>query len=95
MKQSIWKFALPIIDGREPITLTVPAGTRFISGGSQNGNIIIWGLCPQHDLRENREIIIFGTGWDISKEYADRLTFIATCQAPNNLVWHVFEVSAF
>ncbi len=92
MKQKVWKFSIHVKDGLTE-HITVPAGTQFLSAGMQGGNVVLWGLCPQIDLRENREILVVGTGWEMPE--TGELKFIDTVQAANGLVWHVFEVGGF
>lgn len=81
---TIYKYALDN-------TVYLPRGAVVLSVGLQNDQMYLWAHVDSDQQPVQRNFIIVGTGWDLSKDV--RLTnarFIGTVhQSP--FVWHVFE----
>jgi hypothetical protein len=54
----------------------------------QDGWPVIWYLCTPSKQMEKREIVMYGTGWEIKEP--EKHIYISTFQK-NGLVFHIFE----
>lgn len=85
MTNYIWKFDLPADPGQHPVKM--PASARLLSCGWQGGRIVFWASCTPSSPSVTRLLEICFTGNETPLD-AD---YIGTIQAPNGLVYHVFE----
>jgi hypothetical protein len=82
----IWKFPLEVTDWQ---IVKMPIGAKILDAQVQHGVICLWALCDENAEKENRHIMIFGTGEVIPD---DPGKYIATVQKEGGkLIWHIFE----
>lgn len=87
--KTIWKFPLRVADTQQ---VSVPRGAQILSAQVQHGALCLWALVEPDEPREDRTIVIVGTG--NQAPIMTRLRHIGTAQmAGGSLVWHVFEVA--
>lgn len=84
---TVHKFPLAAIPDVE---LMMPAGARLLHVGHQDGALMLWAEVDEQAPAERRQFVVVGTGWG---KPADAEVYVGTVQAPNGLVWHVFEVA--
>ena len=87
MKQTIWKFDIDVDDEQQ---IKMPQLAELLSVQPQKGSVCIWALVNPDNPIVDRNIIMSGTGHDLS----DRLLgkFLGTFQITNgDLVFHVFD----
>lgn len=74
--------------------LRVPFGSKIVSTGYQNGQIVVWVMKFSSDsdntLTDTLRYMVVGTGWDIDAK-GDYPEFKGTVVA-GPFVWHVFQV---
>ncbi len=84
----IYKQILEIV--KEQI-IQVPNGAQFLDVKTQRNQLCIWFLCDPENNKEERIILIYGTGnpgvLDVSE-----IDYLGTTLTDNDsYVWHVFE----
>lgn len=84
--RAIYKYGI----GLEHTLVAMPVGARVISAGLQDSGIVVWAIVDEHAPKEYRQFTVLGTGWGVA-DNIDKWTFVGTIQAPNGLVWHVFD----
>jgi len=83
--KTIYKWTLAVI-GKQ--VLSLPKGTKFLDVQMQGGMPQLWGLCNPENEKEDRTILMFGTGNPVK----DEGEYIGTFQMEEGaLVFHVFE----
>ncbi len=71
-------------------TVELPKGAEILSVQFQREDLCLWAKVTEEAPRQNRTIVIYGTGHAIAEDAGDK--FIATVQQHGgNFVWHVFE----
>ncbi len=80
----IWKYQTP---STGTIVLDMPTGAKLLSVQAQNGFITLWALVQPHRPKEQRRLLVTGTGWPMER---DPGTFVGTVQM-GLFDWHVFE----
>ena len=84
--KAIWKFMINITDTQE---IPMPIGAEILTVQSQCGTPCLWARVSPGFKKENRTIIMIGTGHSIRHETG---RYIGTFQIDNGaLVFHVFE----
>ena len=84
--KTIYKYPLTITDRQD---VEMPTGSRLLSVGEQEGQLILWVAVDTNKPTISRCIVIVGTG-NPAKNIVDS-PFIGTVQMSNGLVWHVFD----
>ena len=88
MTQTIWKFDIEVSDIQQ---IKMSQLAELLSVQVQHGAVCIWALINPDNPIVDRNIIMSGTGHDLS----DRLLgkFLGTVQFPDDddLVFHVFD----
>ena len=70
--------------------MMLPQGWRKLDAQMQNGDPVLWALVDPDAPTELVRVVVFLTGDDIDKIYADRLHHLATIQN-NGTVAHFFR----
>lgn len=84
--KTIWKFPLKVDDAQ---SVRMPTGATILSVQVQHDQVCLWALVEPDNGAQLREIIIYGTGHEISRSVG---RFIGTFQLHfGSLVFHVFE----
>jgi len=83
----IWKYTLKLTDTQQ---ISMPIGAKALTVQWQNGMMCLWALCNELNNKENREILICGTGNDYPVIKGD---YVGTFQmSEGKLIFHVFIV---
>ena len=81
----VWKFAIG--DPESPISL--PRGAEILSVAVQRGVVCLWALVDPEQPREDRHLVVAGTGQDVPDE---RGRFLGTVLlADGDLVFHIWD----
>ncbi len=87
MTQCIWKFELKITEEQE---ISMPMYAEILCVQCQNEVGCLWAMVNPQNEKENRIIIIRGTGHMFEKDPLKK--YIGTFHISKGaLVWHVFE----
>lgn len=82
---AIWKFPVPYgIDGAGPVRM--PQGAQILSVQMQDGRPQLWALVDTDKPMVQRDIAVYGTGWDISNPGK----YLGTFQ-DGQYVFHAFD----
>jgi len=82
----IWKYELRITDGQ---FVVLPKDAELLCVQVQRDKPCLWAIGEEHGMREERLIIIHGTGHQVSSNLG---RYLGTFQIQNgDLVYHVFE----
>lgn len=66
----------------------MPKGAKVLKAGMQGGEVQLWAEVDTDAPKEERNFIVYGTGWEIQEE---NVCFIDTV-FDGAFVWHVYEV---
>ena len=83
---TIWKYQLHQIEKQ---IIDMPIGSKILSVGSQDGELVVWAYVDPDEGLEKHKILTCGTGHDGWHVYNER--FIGTVQMNNGQEWHVFD----
>lgn len=89
--ETIWKYKLKVTDEQ---IIKMPLLAEILTVQGQGDDICLWALVNPEAEKEDRTILVFGTGNPIPKtfEYHINAFYIGTAQMYNGaLVWHIFE----
>lgn len=88
-ERTVWKQVLELVprEGFAEGLLRVPAGSQFLSAGMQDGTLVAWFACDEHDPVVDRLVHVVPTGGVL---VLDAGQYLDTVQADDGLVWHVF-----
>lgn len=83
---TIWKFA---INHNDKTVIELPQGSKFLSAQMQHGLPCLWFQVDPEAIKEERAIIIYGTGHEIFAP--DHKQYLGTVQEMGGaLVWHIY-----
>jgi hypothetical protein len=87
---TIHKFQI-FISGE--VLVEMPAGSRLLCVGEQDGKLCIWALVNTKLRIVQHKFRIYGTGEEIDTAIFENedSRYIGTVQMKNGLVWHVFD----
>lgn len=71
------------------VTIAMPSGPTMLSAQMQKDTPCLWAMVHSENELKEYKLACYWTGEEIKD--ADKLRFIATIQAADDLVWHVFE----
>jgi hypothetical protein len=71
-------------------TAMMPRDAKLLHVGFQHSHVTVWALVDPEAPLVERQMAVFGTGWEISEKDAER--YVGTVQVPYGLVWHVFDL---
>ncbi len=72
--KTVWKKELQVVTVQQ---IEIPVGSKILTVGEQDNNLMLWFLCDDDVELEKREIIIVGTGNNAPDNIED-YTYIAT-----------------
>ena len=88
----VWKYEVPPSPPRM-FSLEMQAGARILSAQIQHGSLCLWALCDIKAAKEQREILIVGTGQaivvarPISLESGEKLEEVPGARVINDLAF--------
>ena len=86
--KTIWKFQF---ENKGMFGLDMPKGAEILTVQVQEGVPCIWAMVDPGQEKENRIIVIHGTGHPVQQ--AGQKKYIGTYQeCEGSLIWHVFEL---
>lgn len=93
MNKPIWKFPLPAVSAR----LNLPVGSKILSAMFQGSDyadepsIVIYALVNTDNKRTKAfHVVCFNTGNGVPSDIEQTHTFLATIEANNGIVWHIW-----
>lgn len=81
---TVHKFPLPGTSNK----VVLDHSAKILDVQYQGDQLVMWALVDPERSAIERTFEVFGTGWDLPPA---KWTYIATVQAHNGLVWHIFE----
>lgn len=88
MSLTIWKFPLQYTSCKQEIE--IPNTHKLLTVQIQNGLPTLWALVDPSTVKVTKEVIMYGTGWDIEETAATVGDYLGTVQDNNGFVWHFF-----
>lgn len=89
---AIWKFAVPLIELSDTISVKMPPNARVLSVGNQNETLCFWCAVTCAEPTDDREFFVIGTGNPAMDEIHTPKRFIGTVQFHGGaFVVHVFD----
>ncbi len=83
--KTIYKYSL---DATGEQVIKMPKGAQVLTVQNQHGCAVLWALVEKTAEIENRTFLVYGTGYEVTKEGK----YIGTFQLhQGSLVFHVFE----
>jgi hypothetical protein len=91
---TIWKFPVSVRGGVVEV-LNIPTGARPLSAALQDDAICLWALVDPSANKEDRRVLVVGTGWMEFSKTLDYFDFVDTVlDLRRGLVWHIFVEKA-
>jgi hypothetical protein len=85
----IWEFPF---ENMGMLGIDMPVGAEILTVQVQDGVPCIWAMVDPGQEKENRIIVVHGTGHPVQQ--AEEKKYIGTYQEWNgSLIWHVFELA--
>lgn len=70
------------------VKVSFPAASEIISAGVQDGDVVVWAICPEDSSETPYTITVIGTG--PRNDFTEVGKFLATVQLRTALVLHLF-----
>lgn len=89
-RDQVWKFAIPVDQLADVVTIQMPHGAQVLSVGNQNEQMCFWArVNPNEGRRAARKFVVSGTGRplpEVTGRFLGAVQFVG-----GKLVVHVFE----
>lgn len=86
--ESIYKY---VLKPTEKNVLELPIGSKILSIEEQHGEMVVYGLVPfNQETKERYEILIYGTGHEISTDLNEYLFLGTVKMHDGRLMLHAF-----
>lgn len=89
--RAVWKFPLGLKEGKDIISIEMPAGANILSCQWQHQDLHLWAEVECMADKVKRTFAVVGTGCPMPVAF---MNFIATVQDDIGFVWHVYEVKS-
>lgn len=89
----IWKYVFDahhVLDEYN-FAFEMPANAQVLSVGVQDSGVVMWALVNPDATLSTRTFAVYMTGYS-TIPYDLRHRFVGTCQLPDGIVAHVFEL---